>query len=158
MNFPSEKRLEKICELKRIYRDSMKRIFNKVEDIETTLSYNNAGFIPMSSKNVIEKLIGILENAKKDTVNNITTEINSMLIPCINTGSFDTSRRAKRFSKKVIDILEESFAKDKYPNDDVKNKLANLCLITPKQVNNWFTNKRNRTKNCTHNNNFYRQY
>ncbi|ORD95235.1 HD1 [Hepatospora eriocheir] len=158
MNFPSEKRLEKICELKKVYHNSILNIAKKVDELETNLLYKDSYFIPKLSKETRNQLISKIEEAKETVVNNITTEINSMLIPCINTGSFDTSRRAKRFSKKVIDILEESFAKDKYPNDDVKNKLANLCLITPKQVNNWFTNKRNRTKNCTHNNNFYRQY
>lgn len=55
--------------------------------------------------------------------------------------------RTRRFSKGVITMLESSFAANEYPSDQEKQVIANTCRITTKQVNNWFTNKRNRAKN-----------
>ena len=55
--------------------------------------------------------------------------------------------KSRRFNKKTVQILEESFKRDSYPNEDEKIRLARLCSLSSKQVNNWFTNKRNRAKN-----------
>jgi hypothetical protein len=55
--------------------------------------------------------------------------------------------KARRFSKSVVDTLEQSFEIDQYPSDAEKERLASVCRLSVRQINNWFTNKRNRTKN-----------
>ena len=52
----------------------------------------------------------------------------------------------KRFTKHIIDILEKCFLLDAYPSEQEKEQIAEQCHMRIKQVNNWFTNKRNRAK------------
>lgn len=86
-----------------------------------------------------------LKTAREFIVDNILLEITK-------SGSLYTSNiniehvKAKRFSQNVVSVLEKSFKLDKYPSDEEKTNIAQKCNITTKQVNNWFTNKRNRTK------------
>ena len=54
--------------------------------------------------------------------------------------------RNRRFSKHIISVLEDSFKDDPYPNESEKERIAIQCQLSMRQVNNWFTNKRNRTK------------
>jgi hypothetical protein len=58
--------------------------------------------------------------------------------------------KTRRFSKAVVDTLEQSFDVDQYPSDAEKERLASVCRLSIRQINNWFTNKRNRTKNNRH--------
>ena len=57
-----------------------------------------------------------------------------------------SSSKQKRFSKEVIEHMEKFFKKNPYPSEAEKNLIAQYCGLTSKQVSNWFTNKRNRTK------------
>ena len=56
------------------------------------------------------------------------------------------SDKNRRFSKSVINVLEESFRNEPYPNEFEKERISKICKLSLRQVNNWFTNKRNRTK------------
>lgn len=100
-----------------------------------------------------DELCGLINKTKANLVNQILLELKEHY----QTGQqaiLHENKKIKRFSKKIIDVLEQSFARDKYPNEEEKQRIANLCLISLKQVNNWFTNKRNRTKH--HNDGIYR--
>lgn len=52
----------------------------------------------------------------------------------------------KRFSKTVIEDLEQLFSVTPYPTELDRSKLAERHSLSFKQVTNWFTNKRNRSK------------
>lgn len=52
----------------------------------------------------------------------------------------------KRFSKTVIDDLERLFSINPYPPETDRLELANKHKLSFKQITNWFTNKRNRSK------------
>ncbi|KAM0682013.1 Homeobox protein six2 [Mitosporidium daphniae] len=54
--------------------------------------------------------------------------------------------KQKRFSKEVIEYMEKFFKKSPYPSEAEKVLISQYCGLTNKQVSNWFTNKRNRTK------------
>ena len=86
-----------------------------------------------------------LQNIKENIVDTILSELTKH--PCSYLPSYqDNKNIVKRFPKNVVNILENSFLRDKYPNDDEKVELAKRCFISIRQVNNWFTNKRNRSK------------
>ena len=46
-------------------------------------------------------------------------------------------------------ILEQAFAKDKFPNAKTRKELATECNMSPRQVQVWFQNKRQRSSNAT---------
>ncbi|ORD97646.1 HD1 [Hepatospora eriocheir] len=137
-------RLRNIYKIKQLTRESILKISSVVNSSEST---------PLIIKYAKTKILEIENKA----VNNITGQINSLLIPFIRGTKHNEIRRPKRFSKNVIDILNESFAKSDYPSYEEKIKLANLCLVTLRQVNSWFINKRNRMKKL-HNKDFFDKY
>ncbi|ORD97648.1 HD1 [Hepatospora eriocheir] len=147
------KKVKKVAEIKALYYKTMIKVEEKLIEYQRELNDLNID-ISTETKEYINRR---LEEAKINVVNCISNQIGVILLPYTETHIYDTKRRPKRFSKKVVDILEESFLKDKYPGNSEKNKLANLCLITSKQVNNWFTNKRNRAKNLHETREFYRK-
>lgn len=108
----------------------------------------------------------ILQNYEifvKETIDKIKSEsieiIEELMLEFIENEKCDLrystspQQRTKRFSKDTLEILEDSFLVNEYPNDEEKYRIAKRCRITSKQVSNWFTNKRNRTKNI-HKNTF----
>lgn len=77
--------------------------------------------------------------------------IRSLVVDQIGAGlrrmSVGRSARTRRFPRTITEVLEESFEVDQYPSECEKKRLACSCGLSPKQINNWFTNKRNRSKN-----------
>ncbi|KAF7679709.1 Homeobox protein HD-1 [Astathelohania contejeani] len=90
-----------------------------------------------------KKLIAMQEKTIEALGNCLTHYIE--MSKCSNDGFF-WDERSSRFSKAIVDSLEESFSRDQYPSDAEKLRLSNLHRLSIKQVSNWFTNKRNRTK------------
>lgn len=60
------------------------------------------------------------------------------------------NRSAKQLPEDAVDLLNEWFESHlnhPYPSNDEKQRLADKCGITVKQVNSWFCNRRNRSQN-----------
>lgn len=95
-------------------------------------------------EDVIQKMKGqsleSIENYMQDFIQREASSIRYSISP---------QQRTKRFSKDTLEILENSYIVNEYPTDDEKVRIAKRCKITAKQVSNWFTNKRNRSKNHT---------
>ncbi|ELA41328.1 uncharacterized protein VICG_01568 [Vittaforma corneae ATCC 50505] len=133
--------------IRQMYLNCCKSILKNLESKENELQKSNVPFQPSISLNLRNIITTKIENIRELAVNNIAQELSTFLSQ--RGGGFQhplNHKKAKRFSKKIIEILESSFRKDKYPTDTEKLRLANLCMISTKQVNNWFTNKRNRSK------------
>lgn len=140
-----EKAATKMNGIRHMYLNCNKSIHTKLEALEKEFckSNNNAILgISIGLRNIIDLKI---EKLREITTNAISDELTNFLAHN-ELSNLQDHKKTKRFSKKVIEILETSFKKEKYPSDSEKARLANLCMISSKQVNNWFTNKRNRSK------------
>ncbi|OQS53491.1 HD-1 [Ecytonucleospora hepatopenaei] len=113
-----------------------------VKDVKNN---ENIDFEPKISNNTVFELTNKLKIIQKDLVNKILDELKDFYKEDEKLCMVE-NKKIKRFSKKIISVLEESFSRDRYPSETEKVRIAELCLISLKQVNNWFTNKRNRTK------------
>lgn len=114
---------------------------------ETNKTANNL-FTPIltdSFKQVFYKSLRNMKIKSTDTVSFLLT--NYIINEKSNLKEESSQVRTRRFSKNIIEILEASFYANEYPTDSEKQDIAKICKITTKQVNNWFTNKRNRAKN-----------
>lgn len=140
----AERTASRMNEIRHFYVEFNNSLCKTVSDINNSSKPYGIDLKPCFSIGIKNFIEFKLKKVKEIVVNSISNELNLFLSPFApNPGS---NKKAKRFSKKVIEILENSFRKEKYPSDNEKSKLANLCLISSKQVNNWFTNKRNRSK------------
>lgn len=140
----SYKIASKMNELRQLYLNCNANILYNLNNLEKEnfgFDKNNQAVISLG---VLNHINHGLSKVREAVVNSISNELTIFLSPSSMMNPMN--KKVKRFSKKVIEILELSFKKEKYPSDAEKSRLANLCLISPKQVNNWFTNKRNRSK------------
>ena len=144
----------KLVNLRKVYVNLKKDLYNNIELLEEKYKNSNMEELIISNKTAYEIESKINSVASKIT-NQMLLELKEHFRITKTTAPFE-NRKIKRFSKKVIDILETSFRSDRYPSEEEKNRIANLCLISVKQVNNWFTNKRNRSKQ--YDVNIYRDY
>ena len=144
----------KLVSLRKVYLNLKKDLYNNIEQLEEKYKNSNMEELIISNKTAYEIESKINSVASKIT-NQMLLELKEHFRITKTTAPFE-NRKIKRFSKKVIDILETSFRSDRYPSEEEKNRIANLCLISVKQVNNWFTNKRNRSKQ--YDVNIYRDY
>ncbi len=103
----------------------------------------------MVSYDCFYRVSKILSLVRSRLVNEISLNVNNGLISHNFNEFSTTSRRTKRFSKRVINALKDSYYNlGKYPSEFEKMRLVDLCSITVKQVNSWFTNKRSRDKHA----------
>lgn len=140
-----ERTAARMNEMRQIYLTCCKSIITKLEAKEDEFKKSSQLFRPAISLSLARMIVRKMDMTREFTVSTISHELSIFL----SQGGFWSNlshKKAKRFSKKVIEILETSFKKEKYPSDGEKLRLANLCMISTKQVNNWFTNKRNRSK------------
>lgn len=140
----STKVATKLNELRQLYVKCTSNILMNLRNMEEEIFGQKDFFQASISYGTFNHINQGLNKVKESVVNGIANELSDFLSPSSMMNPMN--KKVKRFSKKVIEILESSFKKEKYPSDSEKSRLANLCLISPKQVNNWFTNKRNRTK------------
>jgi hypothetical protein len=134
----------KMNELRQIYLNSSDNILFNLASLEKKRFGTENSEFAVISLGALNHINQNLSKAREAVVNSISNELSLFLSPSSMMNPMN--KKVKRFSKKVIEILESSFKKEKYPSDAEKIRLANLCLISAKQVNNWFTNKRNRSK------------
>ncbi|KAI5151197.1 hypothetical protein ENBRE01_1963 [Enteropsectra breve] len=135
---------ERISSLKYYYKNSYERIIDGVDKMEEMFNIKMRKSNIFISKGVRQYLEFRMLGCKRNYVDNIATEIDTLFDKRTRCSS-SLVKKPKRFPKKIIEILESSFRIDRYPNDQEKLDIANICGITIKQVNNWFTNKRNRS-------------
>lgn len=136
----------RISEIRRSYVEANNRIINRIETAIGEFRYHSAGNAPEISVSVRAYLDSRIRNIREMVVDHIEFGIKKLGLlyhPVDGEGL-----RSRRFSKSVTDILEQSFEVDQYPPEFEKARLAKVCGLSTKQINNWFTNKRNRTKNC----------
>ena len=144
----------KLVNLRKVYVNLKKDLYNNIEQLEEKYKNSYTKNI-LVSNNVVLKWKQKISSIEQKITNQMLLELKEHFRITKTTAPFE-NRKIKRFSKKVIDILETSFRSDRYPSEEEKNRIANLCLISVKQVNNWFTNKRNRSKQ--YDVNIYRDY
>ncbi|KRH91946.1 putative homeodomain protein class 2 [Pseudoloma neurophilia] len=72
---------------------------------------------------------------------------------CLEVFLFDESKKRKlinsprkRFSQNVTTILENEFIDNPYPTEEERMIMAREHKLSPKQIANWFSNKRNRSQ------------
>ncbi|EJW04905.1 hypothetical protein EDEG_00125 [Edhazardia aedis USNM 41457] len=96
---------------------------------------------------IVNELVKQLNDMKRDSCLLIEKCLDDFTECEINkTNEMCDKTKTRRFNKKTIDLLEGFFIRDNYPSDRDKFHIAKVCKLTPKQVANWFTNKRNRNK------------
>lgn len=141
MTITNKKKIaDKITGYRHIYATDMFKMLNNMNKCENEFSAENKYFKPAISLAVYFKINKELRKVREDIINHIIAELNK------EHKSTVTTPNVKRFSQQVIDILEKNFKIDKYPREEEKARIASQCNISVKQVNNWFTNKRNRSK------------
>ena len=140
----AEKTACRMNEIRHIYIHFNNRLYAKCKNLQSHYEEFGTFSFPCVSYGIKNFVEFKLQKVREIVVNNISNVLFNFLSPF--SSSLGKNKKAKRFSKKVIEILEASFRKEKYPSDHEKNRLATICLISTKQVNNWFTNKRNRSK------------
>lgn len=127
------------------YKTLLDNLISQIDNISTKLEAEKGPtFSPQLSLRSKNLCIAKIHECRKTLVNQILSDLSSHF--SAESQDYEATRKAKRFSKQVINVLEENFAKDKYPTESEKMRIANVCLISLKQVSNWYTNKRNRTK------------
>lgn len=60
--------------------------------------------------------------------------------------SMISTRSRASFSRDSRKLLDEIFINDPYPSESTREGLADKCGVRVKSINNWFANKRSRTK------------
>ena len=129
-------------EMRNSYVDANNRIIEKM-DLMAEEFVNEIGVVPEISEGVklyIEDCIRHMREIVVDHVGMAICEFKAAYNPC------EESTKSRRFPKFITDELERSFEVDQYPSDHEKAKLSKICKLSIKQINNWFTNKRNRNK------------
>ena len=103
---------------------------------------------PVSSIDQYSKTYQKFENKSAGNVSTTSNESTS-IPPRITTKSSSVSRK-HQLPDKAVDILNEWFdehIQNPYPSLDDKERLAKAGGISVKQVNAWFSNRRNRSQN-----------
>lgn len=98
------------------------------------------------SSQICELIKAKVTSMRETSVDNISFGFYKYFDAIEELSRISSESGSKRFSKNITDYLENAFKNDQYPTDLEKISLAKICNLTLKQVNNWFTNKRNRTK------------
>ncbi|KAL0266045.1 UNVERIFIED_CONTAM: hypothetical protein PYX00_011762 [Menopon gallinae] len=140
----------KLVELKYAFVESNNRLLDKFESLNSRHKNHPEILQPCVSNNVREMLNARLSAMQRKAVNSIGTCFRSFYMHAAYGGSGQQMFINKRFDKNVIDTLESSFSQNPYPSDKEKMRIQKLHGITYRQVTNWFTNKRNRSKMPLH--------
>ncbi len=138
----------KLPEYGAIYKETINNIITRIDKLDCDVLNTNIANKFIKEKTACD-ISEIISTVRSRIVDKICKKFIYDVQPVDSSyKSIDLRRfaRFKRFSKKVTEILQDSFRIDHYPSDFEKMRLASICFITPKQVTNWFTNKRSRVK------------
>ncbi|EPR77655.1 Homeobox protein [Spraguea lophii 42_110] len=172
-----QKIAEALCEIRYRYiefNNMVYQLLNNPEELDQPEDKTvDMGLNSKSSNHNRSMVKPILGNATREFIISSINLVNSFTVKKIEdvleqyiaylhsmkTGeSYNSSGKQRRFSKEVIEGLEASFERDNYPSDQEKVDLARRFKLSLKQVNNWFTNKRNRAKYQRNLNENYNRY
>ena len=90
----------------------------------------------------MKKAKDVLDQLKLDFYD----KVKPLIKDCCEQSSICSDIKNRRFSKNTIKTLEASFIHEPYPSEHEKERIGKLCQLNIRQVNNWFTNKRNRSR------------
>lgn len=137
----------KMNKVRFLYAERNNTIIEKIKEILKEYNVDKNIFSPVICDEFIKNL-----NQKKTLMQEKGVKIiETCLSQFLNfvhqdSNSSSPNSKTRRFSKDISSLLEQSFCYNMYPSEDEKLALAQRCRISLKQVSNWFTNKRNRTK------------
>jgi len=148
----SQNVVSKMNKIRLLYIEANNKINDQFDNLTTIFTSKNSTITPAVSigtrLQIQEKLKAMREIAVNSINNIFENGIHLLPYSDIHSSRYSSSRR---FSRNIVEFLEQSFSQNNYPTDFEKARLAKSCNLTIKQVNNWFTNKRNRNKmyqNC----------
>nr|ADG08178.1 homeodomain protein class 2 [Encephalitozoon cuniculi]ADG08180.1 homeodomain protein class 2 [Encephalitozoon cuniculi]ADG08182.1 homeodomain protein class 2 [Encephalitozoon cuniculi]DAA01299.1 TPA_exp: homeodomain protein EcHD-1 [Encephalitozoon cuniculi] len=130
-------------EIRGIYIETNNRVVEEMDAVIDEFA-KDVGSSPDISTNVrtyLEERIRYIREFVVDHIGFSISEFRTLYNPNGNE-----SIKSRRFPKFITEALERSFEIDQYPSEAEKARLAKICKLSTKQINNWFTNKRNRTK------------
>ncbi|AFM99241.1 putative homeodomain-containing transcription factor [Encephalitozoon hellem ATCC 50504] len=133
----------RINEIRRIYVEANNRIVDEMDSMVDKFVKSTGG-IPDISPEVSAYLEERIRRIREFVVDSIGFSISEFKTLYNPNGS--ENAKSRRFPKFITEALERSFEVDQYPSEAEKARLARVCKLSTKQINNWFTNKRNRSK------------
>lgn len=142
----------KMNEVRFLFKDLHDHLLKKLA--KTFRKHNSNVFDVCMTTQLSEYLNNNLEKFKNSSYNTIEDFLESFLIYENDTLHLEKNK-TKRFSREILEVMEKSFIKNDYPSDNEKIRIARRCHITVKQVANWFTNKRNRSKDFKNKKRYY---
>jgi hypothetical protein len=138
--------VSKMNEIRLLYIETNNILCELIDRLATSFFRQNKKLQPTISIEIRELIEAKFSNMREKAVDNISSGFYKYFDSIENIHRYTSESGPRRFSKKITDYLENSFKNDQYPTDLEKISLAKICNLTLKQVNNWFTNKRNRSK------------
>lgn len=141
----SEYFASKMHEMKQNYIRSNDTITHMLRCEEMVFMSKNFNIIPEISPNIMSCLKSKVKLARKAVVDGICFSMIKFK-ECQLRPKKHHQTKPGRFSIEVVEMLERSFEMEHYPSDEQKKRLIETSNLSIKQINNWFTNKRNRSR------------
>ncbi|KAI4291125.1 hypothetical protein PAPHI01_0399 [Pancytospora philotis] len=142
----TEKTALKITGMRYNYVQFVNKLLNMMQYYEDEYSQSSSTFTPAISYRVKCILEDRLAIVRRKIVDSMVMELKEFAAKPIDLSILKTKKN-KRFPMSVIQILNSAIQRNKYPSEAERILIARQCKISTKQVNNWFTNKRNRDRN-----------
>lgn len=133
----------RMSEMRSKYIEANNRVVEQVDGMMEEFAETMCS-VPDVSPGVQAYLVHAMERIREVVVDHIGLSIREFQTH-YSPGEGD-GMKSRRFPKFITEALERSFEVDQYPSDAEKSRLAKVCRLSTKQINNWFTNKRNRSK------------
>lgn len=146
MSQEHDKVISKMNEIRLCYIETNNRMCDSIDRLTSSYIKDNKKLQPQISLFTKELILKRLQHMRKTAVDYISYGLEKCIQRLNEPSDLSSISKTRRFPKKIIEALEESFNIDNYPSDYEKSRLARMYKLSLKQINNWFTNKRNRTK------------
>ncbi|EOB12248.1 Homeobox protein HD-1 [Nosema bombycis CQ1] len=146
MSQEHDKVISKMNEIRLCYIETNNRMCDSIDRLTSSYIKDNKKLQPQISLFTKELILKRLQHMRKTAVDYISYGLEKCIQRLNEPSDLSNISKTRRFPKKIIEALEESFNIDNYPSDYEKSRLARMYKLSLKQINNWFTNKRNRTK------------
>lgn len=136
----------KLIEFKYTFAETNNRLLVKFESLNSRHKDSPELLRPYVSNSVRDILNSQLVVMQETAVNSIGICFKKFYIHAVENQQMKHTFSSKRFDKDVIETLEASFRNSPYPSEKEKTRIQEHHGITHRQVSNWFTNKRNRSR------------